>query len=87
MANRAAVKFNVSYQHHTLDEAQKRFRKILLENHPDKHPDPSPERKAELTAETTDIYWPARGLYRSTIRNWANLMRKLKVKVSSNCTF
>ena len=55
VANKAAAKFNVSYEFNTFDEAQKRFRKMLLENHPDKHPNASPERKAQLTAETTDI--------------------------------
>ncbi|XP_055330870.1 uncharacterized protein LOC129583204 [Paramacrobiotus metropolitanus] len=54
-ANKAAKKCNTDLQVDNFPEAQARFRRKLLDYHPDKHPDATAEQKEQLTAETRDL--------------------------------
>ena len=55
LAEKAASKFHSDINYDTFDEAQAKYRRHLLANHPDKHPDVSEEKRKQLTAETADI--------------------------------
>ena len=55
LVEKAAEKFKIDINNATFEEAQTRFRRLLLANHPDKHPDVSEEEQKRLTAETADI--------------------------------
>ena len=55
LAEKAALKFHIDINYDTFDEAQAKYRRRLLANHPDKHPDVSEEDRKRLTAETADI--------------------------------
>jgi hypothetical protein len=55
IAQKAADKFGVKLEDHTFGEAQRRYRRMLLANHPDKFPDASIEEKEQKKLETTDI--------------------------------
>ena len=49
------MKFHIDINSFTFEEAQARYRRILVANHPDKHPGASEEERKRLTAETADI--------------------------------
>lgn len=55
VAKKAAEKFRINLQLDSFEEAHARFRRRLLDSHPDKHPGASEEEHARLTAETRDI--------------------------------
>ena len=55
LAEKAASKFHININYDTFEEAQAKYRRHLLANHPDKHPDVSEEKRKQLTAETADI--------------------------------
>lgn len=55
IAQKAADKFGIKFNLDSFEDAQRRFRRKLLDNHPDKHPEASEEEHKRLTAETRDI--------------------------------
>jgi hypothetical protein len=55
IAQKAADKLEIHFKHHSFGEAQRRFRRMLLQHHPDKHPNASPTEMERLHAETRDI--------------------------------
>ncbi len=55
VAKKAAEKFGINLQLDSFEEAHARFRRRLLDSHPDKHPEASEEERERLTADTIDI--------------------------------
>ena len=55
LAEKASSKFHIDINYDTFDEAQAKYRRHLLANHPDKHPNVAEEERKRLTAETADI--------------------------------